>query len=177
MILKMKKTCYGGRMDAIEAIKTRVSCRKFLALEIPRATLADIADCARLAPCGYNRQRWMFVAVIDRELLGRIAMEAKYGRFIAEAGACFAVFVAEGEETMLEDGCAATENIIIAAQSYGLGSCWVNSFRKDHSKKVEALLRFPEGLELAVLLSLGYPADDERRTKKSLAEVLRWNAF
>lgn len=169
----------GGTMDAIEAIKSRVSCRKFQRIELPRETLADLADCARLAPCGYNRQRWTFVAVTDRELLGRIALETRYGRFIAEAGACLAVFVAEGEETMLEDGCAATENVIIAARSYGLGSCWVNSFRKSHSAAVKGLLGCPADYELISLIALGYPADGASPPppKRPLAEVLRFDRF
>jgi len=40
-------------MDAIEAIKSRGSTRKFKPVEIPREVLEDIVDCARLAPCGF----------------------------------------------------------------------------------------------------------------------------
>lgn len=150
--------------------------RKYLPREIPREILEELADCGRLAPSGYNRQSWTFVVVTDRALLEGIAAEAEYGRFIAGAAACVAI-ASSGSETMLEDASAAAENIIVAATSRGIGSCWVNSFRKAHSRRVEALLRFPEGVELAVLLSLGYPAEDERRPKKALADVLRWNGF
>ncbi len=163
-------------MDAIEAIRSRTSVRRYQPREIPREILEELADCGRLAPSGYNKQPWVFVAVTERALLEAIAAEAEYGAFIAKAAACVAIACSQSE-TMLEDACAAAENIIVAASSLGLGSCWVNSFRKAHSAKVESLLRFPEGLELAVLLSLGYPADESRRPKKGLAEVLRWNGF
>jgi nitroreductase len=133
-------------------------------------------DCGRLAPSGYNKQPWTFVVVTDRDLLGRIAALARYGRFIAGAGACVAVAMGESE-TLVEDASAATENMIIAAVSLGLGSCWVNSYRQGHSRAVGELLRFPAGRELAVLLALGYPEDESTRPKKSLSEVLRWNAF
>jgi nitroreductase len=164
-------------MDAIQAMKTRKSIRRFQDQAIAREVLEDIADCGRLAPCGFNRQGWSFVFVTDRELLRRIAGEARYGRFIGEAGACAAVFTALGSETMVEDGCAATENIIIAAQAHGLGSCWVNSLRKEHSEAVKRLLACPADYELVSLVALGYPAESKTTPKKELSEVLRFNSF
>jgi nitroreductase len=163
-------------MDAIEAIRLRTSVRKFQDREVPREALETIVDCARLAPSGWNKQPWTFVMVTDRKLLEGIAATAKYGRFIARASACLAI-ATEETETRLEDACAAVENAIVAASSLGIGSCWVNSFRQAHSAAVESLLRFPEGRELTVLLALGYSADAERRPKRPLAEVLRWNGF
>jgi nitroreductase len=163
-------------MDAIEALRSRTSVRKFQDRAVPREALETIVDCARLAPSGWNRQPWAFVMVTDRGRLEGIAATAKYGRFIAQAQACLAI-ATEESETRLEDACAAVENAIIAAVSLGIGSCWVNSFRKAHSAAVESLLGIPPGWELTVLLALGYPADPERRPKKPLAELLRWNAF
>jgi nitroreductase len=163
-------------LNALDAMKARTSVRRYLPRAIPREILEELVDCGRLAPSGYNKQPWVFVVATDRPLLEGIAAAAEYGRFIAKAGACVAIACSESE-TMLEDASAAAENIIIAASSLGLGSCWVNSFRKPHSRRIEALLRFPPSHELAVLLSLGYPAEDERRSKKGLAEVLRWNGF
>jgi nitroreductase len=163
-------------MDAIEAIKSRTSVRKYTDRAIPKIILEDIADCGRLAPTGYNRQPWTFVVITDRELLRLIAGAAKYGGFIADAGACIAIFCEECE-TMLEDACAAAENMMIAAVSHGLGACWINSFRKGHSRNVAAFLDCPKGIELMVLLSIGYPADEERRPKKPIGEILKWNGF
>ncbi|MGE5581138.1 MAG: nitroreductase family protein [Bacillota bacterium] len=164
-------------MDAIEAIKSRVSVRKFQSNEIPRAIMEDIIDCGRLAPCGYNHQSWIFVVVTDRNLLMRIARISKYGGFIKEAGACVAVFNKKDEETMIEDACAATENIIIAAWAYGIGTCWVNSFLKSHSEGVKRILDCPDNYELITLIALGYPAEATTTPKKQLAEVIRWNSF
>lgn len=164
-------------MDAIEAIKSRVSIRKFTGREIAGEILEDIVDCGRLAPCGYNHQAWIFVLVTDRDLLRRIAGEALYGKFIADAGACVAVFNRKGEETLVEDACAATENMIIAAHALGIGSCWVNSYSKVHSEAVKELLACPDNYELVSLLALGYPAEDKTTPKKTLGEVLRRNRF
>jgi len=164
-------------MDAIQAIKSRVSIRQFKCLPIPKEILEDVVDCGRLAPSGYNRQPYIFVVVTDQGIRNRTSQAAKYGRFIKDAGACVAVFCKKGEETMLEDACAATENMIIAAQAYGLGSCWVNSYKKSHSEDIKDILSCPIEYELMTLIALGYPDEDKKTPKKPLNEVLRWNKF
>ena len=164
-------------MDAINAIKSRVSIRRYKNIPLPTEILEDIVDCGRLAPCGYNRQSWIFVVITDQDIRDRISQAAEYGRFIKDAGACIAVFCKKGEETMVEDACAATENMIIAAQAHGLGTCWVNSHCKTHSEEVKGILDCPSDYELIVLLALGYAGEDKSTPKKPLHEVIRWNRF
>ena len=167
-------------MDTINVIKERRSIRNFLDKEIPDQILIDLVDCGRLAPTGYNRQPWEFVVITDEKLKKEIANLARYGRFIKDAGACIAVFCNKKEAfTLLEDACAATENIIIAAQNYGLGTCWVNSYQKEHSPKVEKLLNAPEEMVLTTIIAVGYHEEPEKnnRNKKELEEVIVWNEF
>lgn len=52
----------------VEVIKARRSIRKYLDKEIPKEILEDIVDCGRLAPSGYNKQPWVFVVVVDKEM-------------------------------------------------------------------------------------------------------------
>lgn len=164
-------------MDAIQAIKSRVSIRKYKNIPVPIEILNDLVDCARLAPSGYNRQPWVFVVVTDQDLRDQISRAARYGKFIKDSGACIAVFCDGTGETVLEDACASTENIIIAAQSYGLGTCWVNSHKKQHSEKIMKLLHCPAEYELMTLIAVGYPDEEKRTPKKPLDEVIRWNTF
>lgn len=165
-------------MDAIDAIKTRRSVRRYAGLPIQDEVLEDIIDCARLAPTARNEQPWAFVVITDPEVRERIAQEALKGRFIADAPACVAVFCRREAAAPLQDACAAAENIMLAARSYGLGSCWVNSYHKNHSGIVEALLGCPRDMELIILISLGYPVDEVMpKDKKSLHEVMFWQGF
>jgi nitroreductase len=162
----------------IEVIKSRRSVRKYLDREVPREILEDIVDCGRLAPSGYNKQPWVFVVVVDKEIKEKVADATTSGKFISSAGACIAVFCRNDAETALEDACAATENMIIAAQSYGLGTCWINTYKKSHSPKIKEILNCPEDMELMTLIAVGYPAEENRQvSKKPLSEVLRWNSF
>lgn len=164
-------------MDAIQAIKSRVSIRKYKNMPVPEEILTDIVDCGRTAPTGYNHQPWVFVVITDQALRNKISQAAAYGKFITHAGACIAVFCNKTKETILEDACAATENIIIAAQSYSLGTCWVNSYKKSHSEEIKQMLACPPEYELMTLIAVGYPDEAKKTPKKSLDEVLRWNKF
>lgn len=162
----------------IEVIKSRRSVRKYLDKEVPKEILEDIVDCGRLAPSGYNKQPWIFVVVVDKEMKEKVANATTSGKFISSAGACIAVFCEKDAETALEDACAATENMIIAAQSYGLGTCWINVYKKSQSPKIKEVLNCPDNMELMTLISVGYPAEENRQVqKKSLEEVLKWNSF
>ncbi len=164
--------------EVINIIKSRVSVRNYLDKEIPKEILEDLIDCARLAPSGYNRQPWTFLVVTDKELKEKLSEICTYGRFLKEAGAGILIFCEKDAETALEDACAATENIIISAQAYGLGTCWINSYKKEHSEEVKRLVNCPDNLELMVILAVGYPKEIPQRPKKrELSEVLRWQRF
>ncbi len=166
--------------ETVENIRNRRSIRKYIEKDIPEELLKEIIDCARLSPTGNNKQAWVFVVVTDKDIREKIAYHAKYGQFIKEAGACIAVFCDEGKATTpMQDACAATENIIIAAKSYNLGTCWVNSYKKDHSTIIKELLNCPDNMELMTLLSVGYYNEDyvKKRDKKTLEAVLKWDNF
>ncbi|MDA3850037.1 MAG: nitroreductase family protein [Spirochaetaceae bacterium] len=164
-------------MDTIVAMKTRRSVRTYKNNKIDKEVLLDILDCARLAPSGHNKQPWIFVIVTDPSLREKISQQASYGRFIKDSGACIAVFCDPKSETYMEDAFAATENILIAAHAYELGSCWVNSFRKEHSSSIKSLLNTPDTLELMSLIALGEADIPAMPKKKTLEEIIIWESF
>lgn len=165
-------------MELYDVIGQRHSQRSYLNKPVDREILSRIVDCARLAPSGVNRQEWKFIVVDDPALKGKIAQAAAYGKFIADAGACIAVFYSADAVCPLEDCCAATENMILAATAENLGTCWIGSHKTPHSPAIKALLGVPEKWELATLLAVGYvKAPAVPRQKKTLDEVLSWNGF
>ena len=119
-------------MEALEAIKTRRSVRSFSNKPVEREIIERILDCARLAPSANNTQPWEFVVVTDQAIRESIAGLTDYGKFIAEAPVCIAVFCKD-TKYYLEDGCAASENILVAAWALGLSSCWVAGDKKQYS--------------------------------------------
>jgi nitroreductase len=164
-------------LDAIETLKTRRSVRSYQDKSVPREAIETIIDSARLAPSANNIQPWEFIVVTEAGTRKRIADLADYGKFIADAGACVAVF-AKGVKHYLEDASAATENLLVAAHALGLGTCWVAGYKKDYAEPVRELLGVPEGYMLVALVSLGYPAEKpEPHGKRDLSEVLHWEKF
>ena len=164
-------------MDAIEALKTRRSVRVYEEKPVPREIIEEIIDTARLAPSANNIQAWEFVVVTEPGTRREIADLTDYGKFIAQAGACVAVF-AKGVKHYLEDGSAATENILVAAHALGLGTCWVAGYKKDYAEPIANLLDVPDGHQLVALISLGYPAETpEAHGKRDLSDVLHWERF
>ncbi|MFP4501830.1 MAG: nitroreductase family protein [Candidatus Hydrogenedentota bacterium] len=163
-------------MDAIEALRARRSVRAYKDTPVDSAHLETIVDCGRLASSARNEQPWEFVVVTDAEQRRRIAGATDHGKFIADAPACIAVLCKEADY-YLEDGCAATQNMLVAARALGLGSCWVAGDRKPYAETVLRILEAPAGLHLVSLIAIGHPASVPTPVKRSLEEVLHWEHF
>jgi nitroreductase len=163
-------------MDAIACLKTRRSVRVFRETSIDRAVVEDIVDCARLAATANNVQPWTFVAVDDPEVRTTIAGMTEWGKFIAQAPVCVAV-LCRRTRYYLEDGSAATQNLLNAARAHGLGSCWVAGDKKPYATSLAELLGAPADTLLVSLVAIGKPAEDPSPPKKPLRDVLRWNRY
>jgi nitroreductase len=163
-------------MDAIEALKTRRSCREFLPEPVEKSVIEDLIDCARMAPTARGEQPWEFVVVLEQSLRERIAGLTSYGKFIAQAPVCIAVFC-RATTYYLEDGCAAMQNLLLAATAHGLGSCWVAGDKKSYTEEIRTLLGVPEDYKLVSLAAIGYAKPVESRPKRPLVELLHWEKF
>jgi nitroreductase len=164
-------------MDIIDVIKARRSTRKYKDRPIPAEVLDDILDCARLAPTAINIQPWLIGCVTDKTLLERLANLADHGRFIRDSAACFAVFCEKDQKYYLEDGCAATMNIILAAAAKGIGTCWVAGDKKAYVEPVRRLLNVPDRYTLVSLIAAGYPDEAPKKEKKNLDQVSFLNTY
>ena len=138
--------------------------------------IEDIIDCGRLAATANNLQPWEFVAVTEPATLRAIAGVATFGSFIAQAAACVVV-LCKDTKYYLEDGCNASQNILLAAQAHGLGGCWVAGDRKPYADRIRSMVGAPEGYKLISLLSIGHPAEKPVKDKRALADVLHWERF
>jgi nitroreductase len=195
--------CQGDR-DAHDIIVSRRTIRQFRPEPVPRETLEDLVDAARLAPSAANLQPLEFIIVDDRPLCGQVFPCLKWAAYIAPGGdpkpgqepAAYIVTLVNTavREKMFEyDVGAAMENMILSALGEGIGSCWLLSIDRD---RLKALLAVPDGYRLDSVLALGYPAEepavedlkDSQRywkdaagrlhvPKRTLASVLHRNRF
>jgi nitroreductase len=163
-------------MDAIEVLKSRRSVRAYSGEAVPKEIIEDIIDCGRLATTAINLQPWEFVVVTDPGMLRKIAETSDHGKFIAGAPACVVVLCGD-TKYYLEDGSAATENILLAARAHGLGACWVAGDKKAYAAEICRLVGAPRGYKLISLIPFGYPAENPEKTKRPLSDVLHWEKY
>ncbi|MBU1923046.1 MAG: nitroreductase family protein [Candidatus Omnitrophica bacterium] len=166
-------------MDNLELLRFRRSIRTFQDKVIGKDQLEKIVDAARFAPTARNVQPWEFVVVTDKHKLTELAKLAENGRFMVKATACIAVFCVE-TKYYLEDGCAATCNILLAATALGIGSCWIAGDKKPYSQQVNILLGVPLNIKLISMIALGYAQENDcfkPSDRRKLKELLHWDKF
>lgn len=164
-------------MKTFDAIEKRHSTREYKDQPVPKEMLEALVDAGRRAPSARAIEPWEFVVVTDRRRLDVLASLISTGVFLKESTACIVVFC-EDVKYFLEDGAAATENILLAATDLDLGTCWIAGDKKEYAPDVLKLLDVPRGYKLVSLVAVGWPAKSSHQHKKrKLKEVLHWERF
>lgn len=152
-------------------LKGRRSIRKYKDEKVSDEIISAAIDGAKLAPTARNAQPWVIGVIKEKETLNKLSELATHGKFIKDANVCFAVFTEKDHKFFVEDGCAATMQIILGLWSYGVGSCWIAGDKMEYADDVRALLEVPEKYTLISLIPAGYPADITIPSKKSAEEI------
>jgi len=165
-------------MAAYELLVKNPCVREFLDKPVPKEIIEKIIYAGHRAATARNLQPWIFVAVTEAESRKNIKnLCPKNGPYIEFAPVCICVFC-ENTSYYLEDGSAATQNIINAAHSFGLGSVWVAGDKKDYADAIRKYLNVPEKYKLISLVPVGYPKTPLTLTpKKPMSEVLFWGKY
>ena len=141
----------------LQAIKDRKSVKKFKDTPVPQAMIEQIVEAGLCAPSGLNKQAPIVIAVTEKEtrdLLSRLnASTDPFFRSDPFYGApCVLVVLADkSASTYLYDGSLTMGNMLLAAQSLGLGACWIH--------RAKETFESPEGK--AILQRLGVQGDYE----------------
>jgi nitroreductase len=161
-------------MDALEAIRTRRSIRKYTGEKIPRADLEKIVDAARLAPTGNNKQPWDFIVVTDQAMIDRLKVASQW---MDKAGAIIAVVMDPSSRWWIEDASAAVENMLLTCTALGYGACWLEGYTLPREDEFKKLLDIPTSKRLITLVPVGVPAESPSVDKKPLSEVIHWEKY
>jgi nitroreductase len=186
--------------SVIEAIKKRRSVRAYDTKSIPRDALNAILSAGNEAPSAMNSQPWRFVVVEDqaakKKLLGAALPQAKkitdlvkdvdperyeaIKKRYAELpdpvyySAPTIVFVIGNGRYAAHSCPLACENMMLAAQSLGLGSCWVGfGAMVTDDPGVRSLLELKEGEAIFGPILLGYPKGEPSRPPKK-DPIVKW---
>ena len=164
-------------MEVFEAVRTMLAVRRYQDKPVPEAVLRRVIEAGRLTGSSMNRQPWAFLAVQDRETLKKLAVQAKTGPYVAEAGAAIVVAVERSSKFGVSDGSRAIQSMLLAAWSEGVGGNWVGFAGMEG---VRTLLGIPAEMDVLAVLSLGYPAQKVgkgKKDRKALSDVAhreRW---
>ncbi len=183
----------------IEAIKKRRSVRAYDSKPIPEDMLHTIIEAGNEAPSAMNSQPWRFVIVRSRDakrkLLAAALPQAKKIADLVKASdpvryeairkryselpdpvyySAPAVVFVIGSGRFAAHSCPlACENMMLAAQSLGLGSCWVGSGAMVlDDRDVKKLLELAEGESIFGPILLGYPKGETNRPPKKEPKVM-----
>ena len=150
-----------------ELAAARRSVRKYSSEHISDEVIRVIMKVALTAPCSFGHRPVEFVVVRDR-IRELAACKSLGGSQIIGADAVIVVFVKlDRGEFWIEDGAIASSYILLAAQQYDLGACWVHirnrrGKRKSSDEEVRELLGIPEGYAVLNLIALGGKGEYKR---------------
>ena len=148
-------------MDAIAAILTRRSVRKYTNRKISEKIIKELIEAGVSAPSAGNQQPWHFIIIDDRKLLKKIPEFHPHAKMLLDAQ--IAILVCGDSNLEMHKGfwmldcSAATENILIAARAKGLGTCWLGVYpREKRINGLREMLRIPKNVIPFSLISIGY---------------------
>lgn len=133
----------------MEAILSRRSIRRYTEEIVSDDQLEQLLRAAMSAPSAGNEQPWRFIVIRDRTTMKKIQDFHPFARMLDEASV---VVLVSGDLNLekykgfwVQDCSAATENMLIAAQSIGLGAVWLGLYPiKERVEGMRRLLRIPE---------------------------------
>ena len=174
-----------GKNTAIENIFARKSVRAYTSQPIEKEKVDLLVKAAMAAPTAVNKQPWAFVVVDDRKVLDKLAAELPYAKMTAQAPLAIVVcgdlskaLNGEKDRYWMLDCSAASENLLLAAESMGLGAVWTAVYpENDRIAKVRSVLSLPDHIIPFNLIPVGYPQHREESKDKFKTENIHYNKW
>lgn len=177
--------CQSGENQVVNAIMARRSIRKYKDTPVEHEKLETIAKCGINAPSGMNKQPWEIRVVENQELINQV--NDVYKKLNAEAVAKDPSFknmfrnapniiCVAGEQNSGLDLGLLGENMMLAAQSLGLGTCCLGGpvhflTNTEEARFFIEKLGFSEGYSLMYILAVGYPDESPDAKPRDEAKV------
>jgi len=160
----------GGKAMLLSLLKKRRSIRKYQPRPIEKEKVEILVESLLRSPSSRNLNPWQFIFVTEPGLLAKLARSKEHGSVFLKGAALAVVIVADPErcDVWVEDCAVAATILQLSAEEMGLGSCWIQIRLRQHSSTMSAqqyikeLLQVPEHLEVASIISLGYPDETKQ---------------
>jgi len=185
--------------EVINAILTHRSGRAFQDRQIKKEDLDAVLKCAAYAPSAMNTQNWHFTAIRDSAFIEKVngwivsetkesgnpqlegILERSNGKVFRNAPCVVIVSTEIGDRFGIVNASAATQNMLLAAHSLGIGSCWIGTVGiLGLSKRADYYageLKIPKGYAPYFGITLGYSASENLETpprREGISHAPRW---
>ena len=163
----------------LDAIRTRRSIRKYTGEPIAQPVRQALLEAAFCAPSAMNRRPFHFVSITDRALMQQLSDLHPYAKMLPQAD--WAILVC-GDESVsgpfyMDDCAAATQNILLAAHSLGVGAVWCGVDHTERQQSFGELLGLPEHIKAYSLVVLGMPAETRPAPDRVEPEKIHENCW
>jgi nitroreductase len=168
-------------MDTLEAITTRQSIRAFTDQDVSNDLVLTLLEVMIASPSAGNKQPWRIYVVRDEKVKRKLAIGAGDQDFIMEVPVVFVICRVPEESAAryrdrgrtfysIQDTAAMTQNLLIAANALGLGTCWIGAF---NDSAIAAALECPSGVLPVAIVPVGYPDESPpRRSRRPIDSVV-----
>lgn len=162
--------------NLLEIAKNRRSCRNYTGEKISDEIVEEILKIALLAPSSWGKKPVHFIIVRDKKMLKEISACKRIGAGpLPTADVAIIVAVDKSDcELWIEDAAVASTFILLAAENFDIGACWIH-IRDRAGKKFTAdeeirqLLKIPGNFSVTNIVALGQKNEKKSpRTEKDL---------
>lgn len=170
-----------------DLIKTRRSIRRFSEQPIEKEKISLLMEAALRSPSSRGFNPWQFVVVDDKERLEALSKAKPHGSGFLKGAALGIVVLGDASQSdvWIEDASIASIFIHLAAHDLGLGSCWIQIRKRDHTPDksaatyIKEILNIPDHLNVQSIIAIGYPDETKHgHAKTSLPlDKISFNAY
>lgn len=162
----------------LDQIRERRSIRRYRDQAVEKEKVDLLVEAALRSFSSRDIKPWQFVVVDEKDLLEKLGSAKPHGSSFLKNAPLAIVVCADtaASDVWVEDTAIASTFIHLAARDLGLGSCWVQIRKRDHSSaktadaRVKEILHIPQSLEVASIIAIGYPEEIKQgHAKETLA--------
>lgn len=170
-------------MNVADAIRLKRAVRKFQDKPLPDDVIRAILNAGRRSQSSKNEQGWRFIAIREKDTLKQLSTCGTWAGHLAGAALAVAILTPDPTakfQTMFDAGQAAAFMQLMALE-LGVGSCPASIYEHDKAREI---LGFPPEWHVRIILSFGYPANEEKLSappkkggRAAFEDVVHWEKW
>lgn len=164
---------------AIDNIFARKSVREYLDKGVEKEKIDLMLRAGMAAPSARDLRPWEFIVINDRATLDSMAAALPYAKMLTQVRYAMVVCGDSARSSLWYLDCsAAAQNILLAAESLGLGAVWTAAYPyEDRMQVVRKFTALPDSVLPLCVIPFGYPATSQQPKQKFDKEKIHYNKF